>query len=72
MSIMNNRIAVAFFLTVSFGCAVHAQTPVSKFELPKNLPRILNKLQTHLDQARTVVSLRVPKTYAERLAAVRK
>ena len=49
---MNNRIAVALLLTISFGCAVHAQTPASKFELPKNLPHILNKLQTHLDQVR--------------------
>jgi len=49
---MNNRIAVVLLLTFSLACAVHAQTPASKFELPKNLPRILSKLQTHLDQAR--------------------
>ena len=52
---MNNRcrIAVVALLTVSFGCAVHAQTTAPKFDLPNNLPRILSKLQTHLDQART-------------------
>jgi len=51
---MNNhcRIAVVVLLTVSFTCAVQAQTTASKFELPGNLPRILSKLQTHLDQAR--------------------
>lgn len=52
---MNNRcrIAVVALLTVSFGWAVHAQTTAPKFDLPNNLPRILRKLQTHLDQART-------------------
>src|SRR6185436_19627012 len=52
---MNNRcrIAVVVLLTVNFGCAVHAQTTPSKFELPKNLPALLRKLQTHLDQTRT-------------------
>jgi D-alanyl-D-alanine carboxypeptidase len=48
----NHRIAVAVLLTVSFGYSVHGQAPESKFELPKNLPRILRKLQTHLDQSR--------------------
>ena len=52
MDIMNNRIAVVLLLTVSFGSAVQAQTPAPKFELPKNLPRILSRLQTHLDHAR--------------------
>jgi len=52
MSIMNNRLAFVLLLTMSFGCAVYAQTPASKFELPKNLPHILRKLQTHLDHAR--------------------
>jgi D-alanyl-D-alanine carboxypeptidase len=37
---------------IRFGCAIHGQTPPSKFELPKNLPRILRTLQTHLDQSR--------------------
>ena len=46
------RTAVVALLTVSFGYAVHAQTP-PKVDLPKNLPRMLSKLQTHLDQART-------------------
>src|ERR1041384_1718585 len=49
----NHRIAIVSFLTISFGCVVHAQTAASKFDLPKNLPRILQKLQTHLDQTRT-------------------
>jgi len=44
------RIAVALLLTVGLaGAVVHGQT---KFDVPKNLPRLLNKLQTHLDQAR--------------------
>jgi len=51
---MNNhcRLTVVLLLTLSFGCRVHAQT-TAKFDLPKNLPRILHKLQTHLDQSRT-------------------
>ena len=51
----HRRIAVVALLTVSFGCAVRAQTPASKFELPKNSPRILRKLQTHLDQGENVI-----------------
>ena len=47
------RTAVVVLLMLSFGCTVQAQTIASKFDLPKNLPLILNKLQTHLDQART-------------------
>jgi D-alanyl-D-alanine carboxypeptidase len=47
------RIAGAALLTFSLGCAVHAQTTASKFELPKNIPHLLRKLQTHLDEART-------------------
>ena len=45
------RITSVVLLTVSFGCAIQAQTTATKFELPKNIPRILSKLQTHLDQA---------------------
>src|SRR5262245_17652426 len=50
---MNNhcRITLALFLIVSFGCAVHGQTPASKFDWP----RILSTLQTHLDQSRIAV-----------------
>jgi len=48
---MNKQSAVAVLLTLSFGCRVHAQT-TAKFDLPKNLPHILHKLQTHLDQSR--------------------
>ncbi len=47
------RIAVVPLLTICLAGVAHAQTAASKFEVPKNLPRILNKLQTHLDQART-------------------
>ena len=56
---MNNhlRIVVAVFLTISFCSAVHAQTAASKFDLPRNLPRLLQKLQTHLDQARTTAKI---------------
>lgn len=49
------RIIVAVLLTLSFGGAAHGQTPASRFELPKTLPRILRKLQTHLDQSRMTV-----------------
>jgi D-alanyl-D-alanine carboxypeptidase len=46
------KITLVLLLTVSFGCVVYGQTPASKFDLPKNLPRILSTLQTHLDQSR--------------------